>query len=153
VSITSAGRIVKREDLVKAVIGREPSSFDRSLDIHISHLRKKLGHRIGEVDRIKTVRNPSTEKPMIGFPVLAEGRRPMVFIVQPGPRRALLTKNLWSLLPRILAVLLTAVSLSRLIFPLQDDSLPCRVAARDLSPAFEGRDTSRAHHRRRVSDA
>jgi two-component system response regulator CpxR len=24
--------------------------------MHISHLRKKLGHRIGEVERIKTVR-------------------------------------------------------------------------------------------------
>jgi DNA-binding response OmpR family regulator len=54
--LLSAGRIVKREDLVKAVLGRELSSFDRSIDIHISHLRKKLGHQIGEVDRIKTVR-------------------------------------------------------------------------------------------------
>lgn len=54
--LLSAGRIVKREDLVKAVLGRQPSTFDRSIDMHISHLRKKLGHRIGEVDRIKTVR-------------------------------------------------------------------------------------------------
>jgi two-component system, OmpR family, response regulator CpxR len=54
--LLSAGRIVKREDLVKAVLGRELSSFDRSIDIHLSHLRKKLGHRIGDVDRIKTVR-------------------------------------------------------------------------------------------------
>jgi two-component system response regulator CpxR len=54
--LLSAGRIIKREDMVKAVLGRELSSFDRSIDIHISHLRKKLGHRIGEVDRIKTVR-------------------------------------------------------------------------------------------------
>lgn len=54
--LLSAGRIVKREALVKAVLGRELSSFDRSIDIHLSHLRKKLGHRIGEIDRIKTVR-------------------------------------------------------------------------------------------------
>lgn len=54
--LLSAGRIVKREDLVKAVLGRELSSFDRSIDMHLSHLRKKLGHRIGEVERIKTVR-------------------------------------------------------------------------------------------------
>lgn len=54
--LESAGRIVGRETLVRAVLGRDLSPFDRSVDIHISHLRKKLGHYIGEVERIKTVR-------------------------------------------------------------------------------------------------
>jgi two-component system response regulator CpxR len=54
--LSSAGRVVKREDLVRTVLGREISPFDRSIDMHISHLRKKLGHRVGEVERIKTVR-------------------------------------------------------------------------------------------------
>ncbi|HVG30254.1 MAG TPA: response regulator transcription factor [Pyrinomonadaceae bacterium] len=54
--VSSAGRVVKRDDLVRSVLGREISPFDRSVDMHISHLRKKLGHRIGEVERIKTVR-------------------------------------------------------------------------------------------------
>jgi DNA-binding response OmpR family regulator len=54
--ITSAGRIVRREELVKAVLGRDLSPLDRSIDMHISHLRKKLGHRMGEAERIKTVR-------------------------------------------------------------------------------------------------
>jgi two-component system, OmpR family, response regulator CpxR len=54
--LTSAGRVVKREDLVRSALGRELSLFDRSIDMHISHLRKKLGHHIGEVERIKTVR-------------------------------------------------------------------------------------------------
>ena len=54
--LTSAGRVLKREDLVRSALGRELSVFDRSIDIHISHLRKKLGHRAGEVERIKTVR-------------------------------------------------------------------------------------------------
>jgi DNA-binding response OmpR family regulator len=54
--VASAGRVVKRDDLVRSVLGREISPFDRSIDMHISHLRKKLGHRIGEVERIKTVR-------------------------------------------------------------------------------------------------
>jgi two-component system response regulator CpxR len=54
--LSSAGRIVTREDLVKAVLGRNLSPLDRSIDMHISHLRKKLGHRIGEIERIKTVR-------------------------------------------------------------------------------------------------
>ncbi len=52
----SAGLVVKREDLVRTVLGRELSVFDRSIDMHISHLRKKLGHRAGDAERIKTVR-------------------------------------------------------------------------------------------------
>ncbi|MDT7604687.1 MAG: two-component system, OmpR family, response regulator [Acidobacteriota bacterium] len=54
--LASAGRVVTREDLVRSVLGRELSVFDRSIDMHISHLRKKLGHHIGEIERIKTVR-------------------------------------------------------------------------------------------------
>ena len=54
--LESAGRIVQRETLVRAVLGRDLSPFDRSVDIHISHLRKKIGHYSGEVERIKTVR-------------------------------------------------------------------------------------------------
>jgi two-component system response regulator CpxR len=54
--LSSAGRVVKRDDLVRSALGREISVFDRSIDMHISHLRKKLGPRVGEVERIKTVR-------------------------------------------------------------------------------------------------
>ncbi|PYS80123.1 MAG: DNA-binding response regulator [Acidobacteria bacterium] len=54
--LAAAGRVVKREDLVRSALGRELSLFDRSIDMHISHLRKKLGHHVGEVERIKTVR-------------------------------------------------------------------------------------------------
>ncbi len=54
--LASAGRVVTREELVRSVLGRELSVFDRSIDMHISNLRKKLGHRAGEVERIKTVR-------------------------------------------------------------------------------------------------
>ncbi|HEX8073069.1 MAG TPA: response regulator transcription factor [Pyrinomonadaceae bacterium] len=54
--LTAAGRIVQRDDLVRSVLGRELSPLDRSIDMHISHLRKKLGPRIGAVERIKTVR-------------------------------------------------------------------------------------------------
>ena len=38
------------------VLGRKLEMFDRSIDVHISSLRKKLGHHIGEVERIKTIR-------------------------------------------------------------------------------------------------
>jgi two-component system response regulator CpxR len=54
--IRSAGRIVSREDLVKSILGRNFSPYDRSIDTHISNLRKKLGHRADGVDRIKTIR-------------------------------------------------------------------------------------------------
>ena len=54
--LSAAGRVVRREDLVRSALGREISPFDRSIDMHISHLRKKLGHHVGEVERIKTVR-------------------------------------------------------------------------------------------------
>jgi two-component system response regulator CpxR len=54
--LRGAGRILSREDLSKDVLGRNTSPFDRSIDMHISNLRKKLGHQVGGVERIKTVR-------------------------------------------------------------------------------------------------
>ena len=54
--LRAAGRIITREELSKDVLGRSTSPFDRSIDMHISNLRKKLGHRVGEAERIKTVR-------------------------------------------------------------------------------------------------
>jgi DNA-binding response OmpR family regulator len=54
--LRAAGRILTREELSMQVLGRSSSPFDRSIDMHISNLRKKLGHRVGDADRIKTVR-------------------------------------------------------------------------------------------------
>jgi two-component system response regulator CpxR len=54
--LRSAGQIVTREELSKKVLGRSSSPFDRSIDMHISNLRKKLGHRADATERIKTVR-------------------------------------------------------------------------------------------------
>jgi len=51
-----AGLVVSREDLAQAALGRKLSAYDRSVDVHVSSLRKKLGHRVGEFERIKTVR-------------------------------------------------------------------------------------------------
>lgn len=55
--LRNAGQIVSREDLSKQVLGRRLSPFDRSLDMHVSNLRKKLGSRAENHDRIKTVRS------------------------------------------------------------------------------------------------
>lgn len=54
--LRSAGRIITRGELSKEVLGRSVSPFDRSIDMHISNLRKKLGHQFGDIERIKTVR-------------------------------------------------------------------------------------------------
>jgi len=54
--IRNPGRIVTRQTLVKEVLGRNLSAFDRSIDMHISNLRKKLGHVVEGSERIKTVR-------------------------------------------------------------------------------------------------
>ena len=54
--LSGAGTIIKREELSSQVLGRNLSPFDRSIDMHISNLRKKLGHHFGAVERIKTVR-------------------------------------------------------------------------------------------------
>ena len=54
--LRSAGQIAKREELVKEVLGRELSPFDRSIDMHVSNLRKKLGHQLNGLERIKTIR-------------------------------------------------------------------------------------------------
>lgn len=55
--LRNAGNIVKKEDLSLQVLDRRLSPFDRSLDMHVSNLRKKLGSRSNEEERIKTIRS------------------------------------------------------------------------------------------------
>jgi len=55
--LRDAGRIVKKEDLSERVLERKLSPYDRSLDMHISNLRKKLGSRPDASERIKTIRS------------------------------------------------------------------------------------------------
>ena len=54
---SEAGKIVKKEDLSENVLERSLSPYDRSLDMHVSNLRKKLGLRADGSERIKTVRS------------------------------------------------------------------------------------------------
>ena len=46
--IRSAGRVVSRDEITAALFEREATPYDRFLDVHISHLRKKLesGHKL-----------------------------------------------------------------------------------------------------------
>jgi DNA-binding response OmpR family regulator len=55
--VKSSGRVLSRKDLVRTVLDREFSSFDRSIDVHISNLRKKLGALPNGIERIRSVRN------------------------------------------------------------------------------------------------
>ncbi len=50
--LREAGQIIKKEDLNRDVLDRDLSPYDRSLDMHVSNLRKKLDN-----DRIKTIRS------------------------------------------------------------------------------------------------
>lgn len=51
-----AGAVVTREELAQAALGRPLSAFDRSVDVHVSRLRKKLGCVPGGEERIRPVR-------------------------------------------------------------------------------------------------
>ena len=50
----AAGRVLSRDDLMENLYNRQATAFDRSIDMHISHLRRKL-----ETSRpfIKTIRS------------------------------------------------------------------------------------------------
>jgi len=54
--VRAAGHVVSKEDLSERALGRKFARFDRSLDMHVSNLRKKLGPQPGGDERIATVR-------------------------------------------------------------------------------------------------
>ncbi len=56
VLVAEAGSVVSRERLTLEAMGRDPGPLDRSLDVHISNLRRKLGASAHGDQRIKTVR-------------------------------------------------------------------------------------------------
>jgi DNA-binding response OmpR family regulator len=51
-----AGRVLSREQLIDLVRGSAEEAFDRSIDVHISHLRQKLGDDPRNPRLLKTVR-------------------------------------------------------------------------------------------------
>ena len=51
-----AGHVVTKAELSERALGRKLSRYDRSLDMHVSNLRRKLGPAPGGGERIKTVR-------------------------------------------------------------------------------------------------
>lgn len=56
VLLRGAGQVVSRESLCEQGLGRPLQRYDRSVDTHVSSLRKKLGTKPGGGARIKAVR-------------------------------------------------------------------------------------------------
>jgi len=52
----SPGKVVAREDISENVLGRKFHPFDRSLDMHMSRLRRKLTDNGAPEDQVKTIR-------------------------------------------------------------------------------------------------
>lgn len=52
----SPGKVVNREELSQSVLGRAFDPFDRSLDMHVSRLRRKLSQVGSADDEVKTIR-------------------------------------------------------------------------------------------------
>ena len=54
--VRSAGQVVDKDSIARHALGRRIMPYDRSVDAHVSHLRKKLGPLPNGLQRIKTVR-------------------------------------------------------------------------------------------------
>ena len=52
----SAGEVVSKDAIARHALGRRIMPYDRSVDAHVGHLRKKLGPLQNGLQRIKTVR-------------------------------------------------------------------------------------------------
>ena len=54
--LVSVGAVLRREHLAREVLGRDLAPFDRSIDVHVSNLRRKLGPTPEGSERIKAIR-------------------------------------------------------------------------------------------------
>jgi two-component system, OmpR family, response regulator CpxR len=54
--VRSAGKVLSRDEIAELALGRPMGTLDRSIDNHISNLRKKLGSHTHGVERIRNVR-------------------------------------------------------------------------------------------------
>jgi two-component system response regulator CpxR len=55
--LRAAGNVVERDAIARTVLGRPLLHFDRSIDTHISRLRRKLGPRADGGERVVTLRS------------------------------------------------------------------------------------------------
>lgn len=64
--VRSAGRVLNRDQILDEIAGREYEVFDRSIDVHISSLRRKLGDDFKSPRYIRTIRS-------VGYMFVAQG--------------------------------------------------------------------------------
>jgi two-component system response regulator CpxR len=69
------GQILTREHLVESVLGRTFNPFDRSLDMHVSRLRRKLDEAASLGDQIKTIRSVGYQLAVPAAPLPEKGDR------------------------------------------------------------------------------
>lgn len=48
-----AGLVVSRDELARALYGREATGYDRAIDVHISNIRKKLGAHGSAIETVR----------------------------------------------------------------------------------------------------
>ena len=54
--LEKAGQVLSKEELTETALGRKLALYDRSVDMHMSNLRRKLGPFVSNEPRIKTIR-------------------------------------------------------------------------------------------------
>ncbi len=54
--VANAGRVIPREKLMELARGEDFAAFERSVDVHVSHIRRKLGDDSKNPVYVKTVR-------------------------------------------------------------------------------------------------
>lgn len=54
--MSRVGQIVSKEELTELALNRKHTRYDRSIDVHISSIRKKIAQHLKEQEVIKTVR-------------------------------------------------------------------------------------------------
>jgi len=69
VLMRSPGKVVSREQLAEFALGRSLNSFDRSLDMHVSRLRRKLDEVGSSGDRVKTIRGAGYQLAVYNTPM------------------------------------------------------------------------------------
>ncbi len=65
VLMRDAGRVVSKQDLYNRGLGRPMGRFERSIDVHVSSIRRKLADAAGDRLRIESVRG-------VGYQLVAE---------------------------------------------------------------------------------
>ena len=51
--MTRAGHVLSRDDIISGALGRDTSVYDRTIDVHITALRRKLGKGGAQIQTVR----------------------------------------------------------------------------------------------------